>query len=196
MMIVSLEEAKKKLGITGTEQDTEVTTMINALTAELYSITGRSFGEVKTVTDESHDYAPRVYLDNMDIRSVTSIKEGYGTPYRETTQNIQFDSTGRVVLSSAAGHRSSTNDFDDVRVSYTFGVPESEVPADLKLAALDLLNSYWKTTTGEIQTSHRVTSISIGSLRKTFAESTDIKARTSFDSADTVIRKYTWKLKV
>lgn len=195
-MIVSLADAKKKLGITDTTKDADVTALINSLTAEIYSITGRSFGEVKTVTDESHDYAPRIYLDNMDIRSVTSIKEGYGTPYRETTTGIQFDSTGRVVLSKAAGHRASTRDFDEVRVSYTFGVPESEVPADLKLAALDLLNSYWKTQEGTIGTTHRVTSISIGSLRKTYAESTDIKARTSFETADNVIVKYTWKLKI
>lgn len=194
-MIVTLEEAKSKLGITGTESDEKVTAMLQSLTDEIYSITGRSFGVVRTVTDESHDYAPRIYLDNMDIRSVTSVKRGSPDNYTEDTTGIQFSSEGRVTLSGASGHRVSTSDFDDVRVSYTFGVETANVPQDLKLAALDLLNTYWKTQEGEIVTTQRLTSVSIGSYRETYAESTDVKARTSIQNYEAVIRKYTWSLK-
>lgn len=193
-MIVSLEDAKKKLGIEGNEKDTEVTALIESLTAEIYSVTGRSFGAIQTVTNETHDYAPRLYLDNMDITEVTKVTRGYDNPIEYTT-GFHFDSTGQVVLSGASGHRSSTNDFNDVRVDYKHGVEAANVPADLKLAALDLLNSYWKTQTGEVVTTQRTTSISIGTYRETFAESSDIKAMTSINNFDAVIKKYTWKLK-
>lgn len=193
-MIISLAEAKEKLKITGTTSDAKITTMINSLTAEIFAVTGRSFGEVKTVTNESHDFAPRIYLDNMDIKSITKITRGYDHPIVQTT-GFQFDSTGRVVLSGAAGHRSTTGDFDDVLVDYTHGVAEADVPADLKLAALDLLNSYWHTKEGTITTTKKTTSLSIGTYRETFAESSNIEARTSINNFDAVIRKYTWKLK-
>lgn len=194
-MIVTLAELKERLKITGTESDAKLTSIIEALTDEVYTITGRSFGEVKTVIDEEHDFYPRIFLDNLDIVSVESIKSGYGATPTVRTDNIQFNSTGRVILSFDAGHRTSTHDFDEIRASYTFGIPEANVPADMKLAALDLAEAYYKTKEGQITTQHRVTSESIGTFRKTYAESTDVKAMQSVNNYETVLKKYTWKLK-
>ena len=194
-MIITLAEAKSKLGIEGAEQDEAITVMLTDLTSEIEATTGRSFGEIKTVTDEEHDYSPRVFLDNIDINSVTSVKIGYGDDPEVDTTDIHFNGEGRVKLSSSAGHRSSTSDMDEVRVTYTHGIAEAKVPADMKNAAKQLIYQYWNATEGGTPTEKRVTSESIGTYRVTYANEGNVDQKTSINDFNTVLRKYTWKLK-
>ena len=75
MAIVTLDEIKKQLGITGNDKDAELQLYIDMLPQWLYDITGVWFGSLKTET-EIQDYRPVVFLDNVYIKEVSKIKQG------------------------------------------------------------------------------------------------------------------------
>ena len=57
-MIIDLTTLKSYLGITGTDEDANLTIIVDAINAQINHLTGRVWGATVTVTDEEHDYEP------------------------------------------------------------------------------------------------------------------------------------------
>lgn len=137
--------------ITTTELDTYTgetldparsTQVVNAVNAYIERLTGRSWGEVATVTDEEHDYEPVIFLRHMDIQSVTEVSTGNPTDSSVLSASDYYvNDFGRLTLSNYPASSWSRARRDDVLVTYTHGV--STVPADLKLAALSLASDFY-----------------------------------------------------
>lgn len=148
---------------TTTDNDTIIVAAVNAY---IERVTKRSWGATVTTT-ETHDYAPTIFLRHMDVTTVTSVKHGYDDDQQTLTANTDYrwNSLGRLTLSYSRSslypaHR------DWIEVAYTYGV--TEVPDDLKLAALALAKDFgdYSTNSGD------VSSASIGSYRLEFKRGT------------------------
>jgi hypothetical protein len=115
--------------------------VVGAVDAYVENTTGRSFGEIKTITDEVHDAGSVIFLRHADVTEVTSVKRGRGAGESTTlpTDSYYVNTYGRLVLSEA---RNGFNPYRDyVKVSYNYGV--ATVPADLKLAALSIAADFY-----------------------------------------------------
>ena len=175
MSVITVEELQ---AYTGTTAATD-TTAVNAVNAYINRITGRSWGAIETVT-ELHDYAPTIFLRNMDVQSITSVKRDYGSD--QTTlvadTDYRFNDLGRLTLSyGRASLYPALRDY--IEVVYTHGV--LTVPDDLKLAALALAKDFgsYATDSGE------VSSRSIGSYRLEFKHGSQTSTgQTYFDVID------------
>jgi hypothetical protein len=130
--------------------------------------THRCWGEIKTVTNEIHNFGENLWLYHMDVQSITSVSLGWPgmTQTALPTNGYFFNPNGRVTLmwqlyfggQSVANVSKLYNDY--ISVTYTHGV--TAVPNDLKDAALGVaMNFYnWAYNGG-----HEIVATSVGSYR-------------------------------
>lgn len=142
--------------------------IVAATNAYIEGETKRCWGETKTVTGEIHNFGEALWLWNMDVQSIVSIKLGWPSLPQTTmpTSGYFFNPNGRVTLfwglmfagGSVSSLRHLYNDY--ISVSYTYG--QMTIPADLKDAALGVaLNLYnWAANGG-----HEIVATSVGSYR-------------------------------
>jgi hypothetical protein len=116
----------------------------DAINQWIESSTGRVWGDEKTVT-ELYDASNVLWLRQMDITGVSSVKVGYPTQTRSTrpTDTYSWNKDGRLILSYARNTALPPSTSDYIEVTYKHGVPADQVPADLVLAALSVATSYY-----------------------------------------------------
>ena len=150
--------------------------VVAAVESYIKDFTGRSFGATTTVTDELHDYAPVIFLRNLDVTDVTEVRLGQTGDSQTTTTDFLWSDTGRVILNESRVGFRRTRDY--IRVSYTHGV--TTVPDDLKLAALSLAADYYNHADSNNQ---ELTAEGIGSYRLSYASGQNSAAGAShFDT--------------
>ena len=111
--------------------DTQLSQMIDAATVEIDLRTGRTWQEVKTVTDELYDGdgTNELWLKQKDIGTVSalSIDSDYNGIFTSVTTSyiITYNSIGQVVLdvarNSAIEVSSYTKGHKTVKITYTYG---------------------------------------------------------------------------
>lgn len=134
MALVTLEEAKRQLGITGTSEDVELQTYIDALPAVIEGFVG--VVEQREITDQVAGGRPALAVLHPPLVSVTSLS-GVGVTY--LADSLELDSTAGVITQASGGVFPAGT----YTVTYTAGRPS--VPPTIKLAALVLLQHLWRT---------------------------------------------------
>lgn len=159
MAIITLQDLKSYSGITDMD-DAKAQDVINGVNKWVEDYTGRYFGEIHEVV-ETHDYAPAIFLNHIDITEVTSVKV-YGQDV--TTETLVNRQTGRVVISKAGYDLNiSRRGYDAIEVTYKCGI--QEVPTDLKIATLQLAMDNYNRKDGK---DAGVTSASVGGYSVSF----------------------------
>jgi len=146
-MLVTLDELKMYLKITGTEEDQRLEQIRSAAEAEVKRYCRRQF-EYGTYTEETEAVGGIVWLDETPVESVSEIR----TPEGEILTVYRLEKeTGVVALEQ--------NYTGPVIVSYTGGL--SEIPNDLKLAVMRLAEFFYAKTEG-------VAAENVGELKATY----------------------------
>lgn len=183
--MLDLAAVKAYLGIAAldTSQDAALQLIVDATNQYIEDTTLMNYGADKTRTDNL-DYRDNVYLKRMGIKSIQSI-----TLYQSGTETVSapiaansytYNDIGRLTLNQIYGDDYSRADYNSVHVAYTYGLPTGEVvPADLKLAALQLARETYEGTRGS--DSRRVKTERTGSYSVEFADTSHV---------DTVISRY------
>ena len=171
--LVSISEVKTQLGITGTSEDDKLCQIIEQVTAVIEGYTRRSFTSTTRTEYYMGNGTRELVLRHRPVTSITTIHEdedGYwgapdsvfgssslltdGTDYALKIDNGSSTSDSGIVYrlngvwpaTSVGGHgllaAGRENSLGPIKVVYVGGV--SEVPADVKLAAIDLLASIRK----------------------------------------------------
>jgi hypothetical protein len=124
MTVIDLAGLKTYMEITGSDDDANLTTIVNSVNAIIKRETGRVFGDTATVTDEEHDYEPVIFLDNMDITSITTVKSGRGASPTTLDADTYFhNESGRLTLATnKADYVNNVDDQNMIRVTYEHGV--------------------------------------------------------------------------
>ncbi len=139
--IITAEQVTERTGASSTDAGL----VANAINQLIETTTSRCWGESKTVT-EVYDAANVLWLRQMDITAVASVKVGLPNQLPRTTLeagSYSFNKYGRLVLSYAPMRALPPLTSDYVEVTFTHGVPAEEIPADLILAALNLASDYY-----------------------------------------------------
>lgn len=134
MALVTLEEAKRQLDITGTTEDVELQTYIDALPAVIEGFVG--VVEQREIVDTITGDGPVLAVLHPPLVSVTSLSGG-GTSYGADTLTVN-SVAGTIAQSGGGSFPAGT-----YTVTYTAGRPS--VPPTIKLAALVLLQHLWRT---------------------------------------------------
>jgi len=164
--------------------DSRATQVVSAVNQWVETYLGRYFGVEaggKTLT-EVLDYTPVIFLDAMDIVSIDEVKL-FGTTLTSTEYVIN-NTTGRLVLSTSGSTPRVNNRslYDAVEVTYKAGV--ETVPADLKLAVLQLASeNYNKRDTAD---NSNISSTSVGGFSVSFGTSTSSDNTTQPDGSHAV----------
>lgn len=168
MAYVTKQQVKTYLQIDGTDQDTLLDLLIESAEKFLENRTGRKWGSSPhEVTDEVYDYEPILWLNNMDITDVTSVKLGNpqtGTPTELDSNGYNWSESGRISLGWQYGHVGDQHDYDYVQVSYKHTA--GEFPADLKLALLQVIAVFYNQSEGAGRT---ITRERLGNLDTQYA---------------------------
>lgn len=169
MALITLEELGKHLDTTLTSGG-RASAIVSGVNEFVENYIGRLYGTAeggKEVT-EVHDYAPVVFLNNLDIQSVTELKV-FGKVRAEGKYTLD-KTTGRLVLARSWNDTPSLVQTDithmnAVEVKYKAGV--TDVPADLKLATLQFAaDMFNKNDTAD---GAGLSSASVGGLSLSFA---------------------------
>lgn len=140
--IITLEQLK---AINPAVNDVVGALVADAVNAWVENATSRCWGEDKTVT-ELYDASGVVWLSHMDVTAVAELKMGYPNEDRETrdASSYSWTKSGRLILSYYRQLALPPSTLDYVEVTYTYGVPEENIPADLVLATLGLATGYYE----------------------------------------------------
>ena len=132
--------------------------------------TSRCWGESKTVT-ELYDASGVIWLNHMDVTAVSAVKYGYPGNERTTIASpYRFTKQGRLLLHYGREFALPPSTLDYIEVTYTYGVPEVDVPDSLKLAAIGIALGY----SDYIANSGReATEAQVGSYRLKFSANPD-----------------------
>ncbi len=178
--IISLDELKAYLGISDSSSDSQLDSILQDLPDYVELMTGRRFGCLAEVI-ETHDFAPVIFLDNLDIQSIAWIKEGYSDshdwendPSLRTLLPSHYrwsKDTGRILLAPVYLRNRSRYDFGEITVKYSYG--QLAIPGGIKLAAKQYAGDAFRNIDGQI------TSESLGEYRKSYKPSES--ARDIFD---------------
>lgn len=149
--IITLEEYKNYQGLTKTDNDTKITFLIGAVSNLIKAYLGNMFAEDDDPIEEyiSVDYdTDRIYPKYYPIRNVISVSESdrYTTdstvhvPLQVGTQYfVDGDSIVRIPGSGFANWPISPS---TVKIVYEGGWLGTDIPTDIKLAAIELVNYY------------------------------------------------------
>lgn len=147
--------------------------VVNAVNTYIDQQTGRSFGAIIAVTGEIHDYKPTVWLNHMDVTAIDLLKIGRPNTTRQTVAADAYwcNSYGRMVVAISPAINPSSYLYDMLSIDYHYGI--ATIPADLKLAALQLAQQYINAVSDNGQV---VTSAGVGAYRLTYAEAKGLGA--------------------
>jgi len=119
--------------------DQAVTDMITAATSKIDRLTGRTWQEVKTETDQYYtgDGSNRLYLDNKDIASISALSINIsptGTTYTTITpaRVRVLAGMGIIELQPNAEVPYFPSYINSVKITYTYGA--ATAPADIRQA--------------------------------------------------------------
>lgn len=145
--LVTVDEVKNFLGIDyelSTADQSRIEYLINAVSHQIEKYCDRKFitpsSDITEIFDG--DGTADYYVKNIPIvgtiaSSDISYRSGEGETWSETTATFNYDSSsGRVYFTD--GNVFSTGK-DNWRIVYSYGYSVSNVPVDLKIAAIELI---------------------------------------------------------
>lgn len=142
--------------------------VIDAVNQWIETRTHRCFGEIKSVTDERHEWSNQTWLQHQDVISVDSLTLGWPGQTQTPVQATAYfwNKYGRITFFSNANQNMSRLYHDYMHVSYHYGYSidgtNPAVPNDLKLAALALAGGMYNYA---INGNQQVVAASVGTYR-------------------------------
>ena len=150
--LITLQDYKTAEGISAPKDDARLNVIIPSVSQLVKTYCGNSivdfFSSNKTETFNINWATYIVQLTESPVNAIVSVKEreSYGSSYVTLTTGAQeyfLDSdTDSIFRTTTAGYKNWPRGVGAVEVVYTAGY--SAVPADLKLAVLDLVTYYLK----------------------------------------------------
>jgi len=150
--LVTLAEYKTYAGISSTNQDAEINAIIPIVSQLVKTICGRSFNDY--VNDAKEDITsggwPKLYLTETPLLSVSGVEYStdYGNTYTSLTEFIDYavDREDNSICSIGNDSRGYPIEFPKYINGYkiTYYAGYETLPADLKVAVLDMLTYYIK----------------------------------------------------
>ena len=150
--LITLQEYKTAEGVTQPKDDARLNVLIPSVSQLVKTYCGNSFVDFyssnKTETFNIDWATHIVQLTESPVNAIVSVqeREDYGSAYATlTTGAYEYSldsSTDSVLRTTSSGYKNWSKGVDAVKVVYTAGY--SAVPADLKLAVLDLVTYYLK----------------------------------------------------
>lgn len=152
-VLVTLDEVKAHLNKTDFLDDLELQGFIDAATPLIENMSGPVIP--RTVTEYYSGGTSVITLNSMPVQSITSIVETYGQTNYSLTQSelgsamsgfaFTFDAlTGRVIRRAYNAEAMFPIGANNVKVIYVAG--RDTVPANIRLAALMLIQHLWTTS--------------------------------------------------
>lgn len=142
--MLSLEEAKIWLDYTGSDRDVLITTLIESVQALLESFCDRHFS-----FDSYTEYYDGlgfnyVLLDQYPVQDITGVWDDTNREFTdvmkiESTSYTVYKNIGMIMLTDGSVF---TKGYRNVKVEYTAGY--TEIPADLKMIAGEIIVKKWK----------------------------------------------------
>lgn len=155
--------------------------VVDGVNSYIESTTGRTWGE-EAEEVERHDFRPTVYLRNMDVTQIISVKTGYPqqTQTSLTSDSYYWTRQGKLVL-ALAGCPQFVADYLEVDYKH-----QASVPQDLKLAALALAAEIYNwANTGQRDPSR----VTVGSYTIDYSNRKN-SSQTTSDTYVAVIKSY------
>jgi hypothetical protein len=150
--LITLQDYKTAGGITQPKDDSRLNVLIPSVSQLIKTYCGNSFvdfySSAKTETLNVDWHTHIVQLTESPVNTITSVQErdSYSSAYTTlTTGAYEYylsTNTDSIFRTNSAGHQNWPTGVGAVKVVYTAGY--SAVPADLKLAVLDLVTYYLK----------------------------------------------------
>ena len=150
--LITLQEYKDAQGLSTPKEDLKISTTIPSVSQLIKTYCGNSFVDFYSAAKTevlNIDWATHIIqLTESPVVAVTSVQErtSYGTAYTTLTTgsyeyflDVNSDSLFRT---TSGGYKNWASGVGAVKVVYTAGY--SAVPADLKLAVIDLITYYVK----------------------------------------------------
>ena len=140
---VSLSTLKAHLNLTGTTNDDELRSMLNAATAAIEARVGPLTR--RPVTEVHNGGVSGILLRQPPALSITSVTEN-GSTVAGSGYTL---SPGGGVVTRVNGYSRSvwTDGFNNVSITYTAG--RTSIPADIRQAVLELVRHLWTTQRGQ-----------------------------------------------
>jgi hypothetical protein len=148
---VTLAEYKEAEGLTNPKEDLRLNHIIPSVTQLVKTYCGNSlidYYNTSKVEEFSIDWnSSLVQLTESPLRSITKVEERdtFSSPYTTLSTSdyyVDYDTDSIIRVSSSGQHKSWKRGPGSVRITYTAGY--ENVPADLKLAVMDLITYYLK----------------------------------------------------
>lgn len=157
-MITTLEDLKKYLGITTTDNDELLLMLIEQATRVIESLTGKKFVEVIGVKEViSGQGEQRVNLKNYPLTDTTvrkleqSLANTNEEDWKEVDQkNYWVDESAGII----AANFKFIHGFDNYRFTYSYGY--KNVPSDIQLAGHIIISSFFNGRGNETISSERI----------------------------------------
>tara|TARA_R110000796_G_scaffold25688_4_gene72196 strand:- start:733 stop:1320 length:588 start_codon:yes stop_codon:yes gene_type:complete len=150
--LITLQEYKTAEGITQPKEDGRLNVLIPSISQLVKTYCGNSFVDYystnKTETFNIEWATHTVQLTESPVNTIVSVEEAtaYGSTLTALTIGAQEyalnKSTDCILRTTSAGYKNWPLGIETVKVVYTAGY--SAVPADLKLAVIDLMTYYFK----------------------------------------------------
>ena len=150
--LITLQDYKTAEGITQPKDDARLNVIIPSISQLVKTYCGNSFVDFyssnKTETFDINWATHIVQLTESPVNTVVSVQEraGYSSDYTTlTTGDYEYaldSNTDSILRTTGGGYKNWETGVGAVKVVYTAGY--SAVPADLKLAVLDLVTYYLK----------------------------------------------------
>ena len=150
--LITLAEYKEAEGLQSAKDDLQINSLITSVSQLVKTYCGNSiidfYSTNKTETFNINWATHIVQLTESPVNSVVTVKErdSYGSAYVTLTTGAQeyflSPDTDSIFRTTSAGYKNWPRGVAAVEVVYTAGY--SAVPADLKLAVLDLVTYYLK----------------------------------------------------
>ena len=150
--LITLQEYKTAEGITQPKEDARLNVLIPSVSQLVKTYCGNSFVDFfssnKTETFSIEWATHIVQLTESPVNAIVSVQEAtsYGAALTTLTVGAQEyalnKSTDCIYRTSAGGYKNWPVGIETVKIVYTAGY--AAVPADLKLAVLDLITYYLK----------------------------------------------------
>ena len=142
--LVTLQEYKAYAGITNPNSDSEINLLIPAISDLVKTYCKRTFVDYLTVPKEEvfNGAVGSFILEETPIRSIVSVEfsSDYGQNYRDLTEFVDWvEDVGYIVSVNPGGFPRYLRGY---KVTYTAGYVV--MPAELKLALLDLIKYYMR----------------------------------------------------
>jgi len=150
--LITLQEYKTAEGITQPKEDARLNVLIPSISQLVKTYCGNSFVDFysanKTETFNIEWSTHIVQLTESPVNAIVSVQEAlsYGATLTTLTTGAKEyalnKATDSILRTTASGYKNWPTGIETVKVVYTAGY--TAIPADLKLAVLDLVTYYLK----------------------------------------------------